>query len=396
MGTTADQVIGWIERNYLGRGEPFAPKFGEWIPFQEKWGYPAGVVVEWCGGLLNEATVATGGTVGNGATDTAPNTWWTVAGVQAFMRRGDWIPADGRTQPQRGWFVYFDWQGGGWINSGDFAGANRVDHVGILTDTSRWNASNNWRLDTIEGNVNERCGRFIRYDNPTVVGFGRPRYVNATPTPPPAPPTFTVDPQFADVYKQVNGTVALGTPTTAKQPFFGNQANPAQGFQRGLIIVNGGVPYAVYGGIFGLWANGGAARVGLPTSNEMDVPGLAGGRMSLFSTGGIVWTPQHGAFVLNGPIWEHWLRLSPAEKTALGTPISTTKVLQPDLPGRGARFENGWLLYSEPHGTHAVLGALNSVYEKPGTLGLGYPTGPAITENGRTRQKFTNGEVWIP
>lgn len=393
--TSADAVIGWIERNYLGKGEPFPPRGGEWIPFQEKWGYPPGVVVEWCGGLLCEATVQTGGTIGDRPTDTGPNTWWTVAGVQKFMQRGDWIPADGQTRPERGWWIYFDWGGGGWLNRGDTAGANRVDHVGIITDTSRWNAANNWRIDTIEGNIGERCGRFARYDNATVVGFGRPRYGGATPPPPP-PAEHTVAPQYTALYSQVGGPATLGKPTTARQPFLGNEAHPSQAFQRGIIVENGGIPYAVYGGIFQVWANGGGGRVGLPTSNEQPVDGLPGARMNLFSTGGIVWSPTHGGHVLNGPIWEHWLRMPPAEKAALGAPTSTTMVLQPDLPGRGARFANGWLLYSQPHGTHAVLNPIAGVYEKPGTLGLGYPTSPATVENGRTRQAFTNGELWTP
>lgn len=392
--TSADAVIGWIEGNYLGRGEPFPPKYGQWIPFQEKWGYPQGVVVEWCGGLLCEATVQTGGSIGNNSNDTGPNTWWTVAGVQRFMQRGDWIPADGNTAPQRGDWIYFDWGGGGFLNRGDLQGANRVDHVGIVTDASRWNAANNWRIDTIEGNVNERCGRFIRYDNATVVGFGRPRYSNVVK--PAGQQAFKVDPEFSDLYAQVNGPWNLGEATGNKQPFFGNQAHPAQGFKSGIIIKNGGVPYAVHGAIFVNWANGGGGRVGVPTSNEVDIEGLPGSRMNYFSTGGIVWSPKYGAHVLNGPVWEHWLRLSPAEKAALGNPVSTTKVLQPDLPGRGARFEHGWLLYANGVGTYPVLGKLNSVYEQRGTLGLGYPKGPAYVDHeGRTRQQFTNGDLVI-
>lgn len=394
--TTADKVIAWIEANYLGRGEPFPPKYGEWIPFQEKWGYPQGVVVEWCGGLLCEATVQTGGSIGNAANNTAPNTWWTVAGVQQFMQRGDWIPADGSQAPRRGDFIYFDWGGGGFLNRGDLQGANRVDHVGIVADASRWNAANNWRIDTIEGNIGERCGRFIRYDNATVVGFGRPRYSNVASSGTPAVQPAVVDPEFAALYGQVNGTVNLGSPTGPKVPFFGSQANPAQSFQKGIIVKNGNIPYAVYGGIFAKWANGEGGRVGLPTSSEIDVDGLPGARMNLFSTGGIVWSPKNGAHALNGPVWEHWLRLSPQDKAALGAPLTTTITLQPDLPGRGARFENGWLVYGANIGTHAVLGKINQVYERQGTTGLGYPLGPASQrEDGKMVQRFTNGELIV-
>ena len=186
--SSADAVIKWIEDNYLGKGEPFPPKGGNWIPFQESWGYPANVVVEWCGGLLMEAIKQTGGTIAPDGT--APNTWYTVTGAQQFMRRGDWIPADGKTPPQRGWFIFFDWGGGGWINNGDLGACARIDHVGIITDGSKWNASTNWLIETIEGNIDQRCGRFRRFDNPTVVGFGRPRYVTAPPPPPVVVPSI--------------------------------------------------------------------------------------------------------------------------------------------------------------------------------------------------------------
>lgn len=394
MSTSADAVIRWIENNYLGKGEPFPPKYGEWIPFQERWGYPPSVMVEWCGGLLCEAVVQTGGTIGSGVNDTAPNTWWTVAGVQRFMQRGDWIPADGTTQPQRGDWIYFDWQGGGWLNPGDLQGANRVDHVGIVTDSSRWNAANNWRIDTIEGNVNERCGRFIRYDNPQVVGFGRPRYNLSIPKPV-QPAGHSVATEFSAKYAAVDGARTLGKPTTGRVPFFGNTEVMSQSFERGILIENG-EQFAVYGAIYQKWTAGEGARLGLPTSDEMSVDGLPDGRMNTFEKGVIAWTPADGARILDGNIGQWWLSVNPQLKLALGAPKSDVVKVQPN-DGTAAQFANGWLVYTHGFGVYPVLGQIANIYNNRGTMGLGYPTNSAsVGEDGVVSQSFTNGVVLVP
>lgn len=149
----------------------------EFIPFQEKWGYPSTMMVEWCGGLICEAVANCGGQVSSAGTACIPNTWWTVAGVQVFQQWGRW-----HTTPERGDLVYFDWAG-----SGIGGSAWSVDHVGWVEDASQWAV--NGSIVTIEGNVNERCGRFRRWaSSGTIVGFGRPRYAAAAPVPPPPPP----------------------------------------------------------------------------------------------------------------------------------------------------------------------------------------------------------------
>lgn len=388
--TTADATIQWVESNYLGKGEPFPPKYGEWIPFQERWGYPPNVIVEWCGGLWTDSTFETGGTVG--PLGTMPNTWWTVSGAQQYMQRGDWVPADGRQAPQRGWDVFYDWGNGGWISEGDLLSCNRIDHVERVTDGSMWSASTGWAFETIGGNVAERCGRFRRYDNATVVGFGRPRYTNTTQPPTPPPLTFTVAPEYTEKYAGLEP--ALGLPIGPRSPFF-NTSHMFQPFQHGVIIENGGEPRAVYGSIYVQWTREGI-RAGMPISDEQDALGVDGGRMSVFEHGVIVWTGPSGAHLLNGPIGQWWLSSSAESRAALGAPLSTVNIFQPDLPGRGAEFQHGWLMYSEGNGVHPVYGEVANIYSNRGSQGLGYPIGPVETVNGRRRQRFTNADVILP
>ena len=170
MANTADDVVGWVVANWLGWSEDPSSEF---IPFQEAWGYPASMEVEWCGGLWCEAVRQTGGTVGPGGT--IPNVWSTVAGVRQAIAEGTWIPADGSQGPRRGDLIFFDWQGGGAVYTA--ADAARVDHVEGCEDGTAWAATGN--VGTIGGNISEACGRFTRADDATMVGWIRPRWAGS-------------------------------------------------------------------------------------------------------------------------------------------------------------------------------------------------------------------------
>ena len=346
--TTADAVIGWIEANYLGKGEPFPPKGGEWIPFQESWGYPAGMMVEWCGGLQCEAVRQTGGTVS--AAGTIPNTWYTVSGVQQFMARGDWVPADGSQQPQRGWLVYYDWGGGGFITTPAEAGS--VDHVGIVTDGSMWSEATGWAFETIEGNVDERCGRFRRYDNETVVGFGKPRYtpvvVPPEPEPDPKPPVVVPPPvvvvgAIGERWRAIGGDLSpVGKPVANEQPFLG--AARVQRFERGHIVWSAATGAAeLYGEIGKRWWADGAKVLGLPTSGEWDADG-PGWRWQQFQYGRILFTPPGGARIIKGAILMHYIGRPAAERLALGP------LLTDEIDAKASVFESGDLVWNPRSG----------------------------------------------
>lgn len=169
--TTGQALENWLQANWVGWQEPWN---SEYIPFQESHGYPAHVVVEWCGGLLMEGIRRIGGSYGpNKATSIAPNCWYTPAGAAGFQQWGRWT-----LTPQRHAFVFFDWGGAG---LGHTTGI--IDHIGFVT------AVGNGYVDTIEGNVNERCGRFRRWLSSGVIrGFGLPQWSVA--------PTETVKPQL--------------------------------------------------------------------------------------------------------------------------------------------------------------------------------------------------------
>lgn len=386
--TTANKVIAWIEANYLGKGEPFPPKYGEWIPFQESWGYPASLMVEWCGGLLCEGTRQTGGTIGSRPTDTAPNSWWTVAGVQGFMQRGDWIPADGKVAPQRGDWIYFDWRGGGYINSGDFAGANKVDHVGIITDTSRWNAENGWVIETIEGNVGERCGRFLRYDNELVVGFGRPRYGIDRP----------VDMALsAEVQGAFNSLSPSQKATFGKQ--WSGEVTKGDGWkiaywERGAVAVHPtkGVR-VVEGAIYAKWFELAWAGddLGAPISSEEAGP-VPGSRMNSFDGGTIFWSAATGPHVVKGAIL--WKYIGERLAQTLGLPISDQ--IDGAVPGtKISIFENGAIVWSPESGAYVVSQGFLHFYLHSGKAeSIGHPLGNESQISGGSVQRFSKADLY--
>ncbi|MCA1841553.1 MAG: peptidoglycan-binding protein, partial [Actinobacteria bacterium] len=103
---------------------------------------------------------------------------YTVAHAQAFKDHGAWHPMTNgvvNSGIRRGDIIFFDWSGGTSIGA--------IDHVGLVTGVS------GSTVLTIEGNFDNRCGRFARTAS-VIAGFGRPHYVaapNPTPTPTPTP-----------------------------------------------------------------------------------------------------------------------------------------------------------------------------------------------------------------
>lgn len=159
MSTTANKTLteaaNWIgyQESPYSEETPFGPTFGWYNDY------------EWCGIFCQYCIQETGGNVGTGPNDTIPFTHYTPTGVLAFQELGRWD-----TTPQVGDLVYFDWGYGG-------LGANAwvVDHVGLVENVDNWPNS----IRTIEGNINEAVGRFVRYNNGSIVGFGRPLYTSA-------------------------------------------------------------------------------------------------------------------------------------------------------------------------------------------------------------------------
>jgi hypothetical protein len=104
--------------------------------------------------------------------------------------------------------------------------------------------------------------------------------------------------------------------------------------------------------------------LGLPTSDEMDVPGVPGARMNTFQGGAIYWSPSTGAHAVYGDIGAKYNSLGgPA---AYGLPISEEQgipdgQLIPDV--RVSYFQNGGaILWSAATGAHTVYGAIGAEY----------------------------------
>src|SRR5262249_31865044 len=97
--------------------------------------------------------------------------------------------------------------------------------------------------------------------------------------------------------------------------------------------------------------------LGLPTSDELAVPGGAGGRRNSFQGGGIYWSPTTGAHDVYGLIGQCWAALG-RERSFLGYPVTN----EMDAPGgRINYFQHGTIYWSAS--TNAVsVAALNVLH----------------------------------
>jgi uncharacterized protein with LGFP repeats len=182
---------------------------------------------------------------------------------------------------------------------------------------------------------------------------------------------------IATKYQDVGGPSAYGLPTTDEVPVsFGGSLGyngSACYFQNGRAIywTPATGAHTVYGAIgaeylatynetdyYGtkvLW------DLGAPTSDEMDVSGVAGARMNTFQGGSIYWSAATGAHVVYGGIGDKYNSLGgPA---AYGLPVSDEAGV-PDVPwARVTDFQNGRAIFwSEATGAHTVYGAIWAKY----------------------------------
>lgn len=127
----------------------------------------------WCGSFVNWC--------GHQAGVKIPNTVYTPAGAAAFKKSGRWEDAANAT-PKKGDIAYFDFPADG---------VNRISHVGIVVKVNK-----DGTVMCIEGNTSgdkkgdqrnggEVCLKLRGYKkNPknvmiSIVGFGRPKFVEA-------------------------------------------------------------------------------------------------------------------------------------------------------------------------------------------------------------------------
>ncbi|MHB1054882.1 MAG: LGFP repeat-containing protein, partial [Thermoleophilia bacterium] len=199
-------------------------------------------------------------------------------------------------------------------------------------------------------------------------------------------------------YDQLGGAGRIGLPTTDETGVSGTPGARMSEFTGGRIYWSAGTgSKAVWGAILAKYIQaGGHESFGIPVTDEQDVPGKPGARVNQFERSRIYWSSATGARPVYGGIMARYLALGgPAQ---LGLPTSD----EYDVPGgRAADFEIGRLFWSPATDSHHVLGGVLQKFDQLGGAGsLGLPTTDETSVTGAPGARmnsFTQGEVyWNP
>ncbi len=173
-----------------------------------------------------------------------------------------------------------------------------------------------------------------------------------------------------------------------------------ESFERGRIYWGhgGAAPRAVYGGIFTAFLAAGDAKVlGVPVTGEQDEAG--GGRLSVFTSGRVYWSPATGAAAVYGGIAERYLSLGgPA---GLGYPLAGEEDFRrtPRELVRQSRFQRGTVYWTAADGAHGVYGGILGKYLESSWMPwmLGPPTSEEYAVRGGRASNFRAGRIyWSP
>ncbi|MBI5869847.1 MAG: hypothetical protein HZB44_02650 [Actinobacteria bacterium] len=196
-------------------------------------------------------------------------------------------------------------------------------------------------------------------------------------------------------YDLAGGPGALGMPATEEIDTPGRSGGRVSNFQRGAIYWSTTTEaHTVVGGISARYRIAGGPEVlGLPTGDEADVSGKPGARVSTFERGRVYWSMATDARALQGGILTKYDRLG--GPSVLGLPLSD----ESDVPGRpGARvsmLQRGRIYWSmETDAYHVVGGILSRFDQLGGPSGvMGLPTTDEFDiPNGR-RSNFQGGYI---
>ena len=165
-----------------------------------------------------------------------------------------------------------------------------------------------------------------------------------------------------------------------------------QHFQRGSIYWSPATgAKAVTGGIRTVWASQAYERgvLGYPTTDEYQ---LMSGVAQDYQGGKIMWTPQHGAYILRGGIGSKWQQVNGA--SMLGLPTSNENG---GLPYGGVYqlFQNGVVYWSPATGAYVSKGAIRNTYAQIGyeRSRLGYPTSDEYAISTGVAQNYQGGLI---
>ncbi len=209
----------------------------------------------------------------------------------------------------------------------------------------------------------------------------------------PAAGTFWVMGAIGAKYQALGGPAVLGLPASDEYPVPAVSSGRAANFQRGRIFwspASGAA--AAYGAILAKYNQLGGA-LGVAVSDEADVPGVPGARMSRFSAGNVYWSPNTGTFAAYGGILGKYLTLGGA--ATLGLPLAD----EADAPGQpGARvsvFERSRIYWSSQIGSYAVFGGIMGQYLSMGgsQSPLGLPVSDEYGVPGGRRSDFQGGSI---
>lgn len=161
--------------------------------------------------------------------------------------------------------------------------------------------------------------------------------------------------------------------------------------------------HEVHGAILATYlAQGGAARLGVPTSDEIDTPGGAG-KMNTFAgtpvnpTPVIYWKPSTGAQLVMGSIQTQYAAMGTT--TGVHGYPRNSEGPTPDGRARYNDFENGGIYWSGATGARSVYGAIYGTWARYGWEGghLRLPTTSEMgTPNGRARYNhFEGGSIYF-
>ena len=216
----------------------------------------------------------------------------------------------------------------------------------------------------------------------------------AAPAPAPNPAPAPTGP-IATYYNGLGGARSyLGAPTGAQYAVGGGVA---QNFAGGTVYYSAATgAHAVHGTILARYnaLGGPAARLGLPTGDEVVANDGRGRTQTFANAASMVWNPTaNAAFAVVGPAREKYGALG-GPAGFLGYPLVDTTNC-PDGAGTYTHFTGGSIYATAVTGAHEVHG---TIYARWAQLGwersaLGYPTGDEQAVPGGRRSTFQRGSI---
>jgi uncharacterized protein with LGFP repeats len=207
-------------------------------------------------------------------------------------------------------------------------------------------------------------------------------------------------------YNSLGGPVGYGLPTSDEANVPGLSGVRVTDFQHGADLYWSAATgaHAVYGAIGVEYAATAhetdccgrdvQAILGAPTSDEMNVPGVAGARMNTFQGGAIYWSPGTGAHVVYGAILAEYQATAHeydyygnVVQNLIGLPTSDEANVSGQQGGRVTDFQGGAIFWSSTTGAHVLYGAIDAKFNSLGGASyIGLPTtDEATTSDGAGR-----------